>query len=153
MNRQQYQQEIIKYLTWLSMRVDQNNNLNLTDINNAAEYFYCELLNLAFGYELININIMEQNAAAIDLGDAKRRLAIQVTSTGSLTKTKHTVDKFIEKKLYEKYDKLIILNISKKTVHNDPLIGDDNYKLNTKDDIWDVSDLIKRLPARPMSAS
>ena len=141
MNRQDYQQSIIKSLTWLSSQVSVNNKLNLTDINVHSENFYRDLLNLAFGYNLVNINIIDPNAAAIDLGDEGSKFAIQVTSTSALAKTRHTVTKFIEKGLYEKYDRLVILNITAKTAHTASTVGDDTYSLNTKNDIWDIGDL------------
>lgn len=141
MNRQDYQNSIIQSLTWLSTQVSVQNRLNLTDVNVHSENFYRDLLNLAFGYNLVNINTIDPNAAAIDLGDEAKKLAIQVTSTSALAKTKHTVMKFIENKLYEKYDRLVILNIASKTKHTTPSVGDDSYRLNTKDDIWDIGDL------------
>ncbi|MDJ0898511.1 MAG: SMEK domain-containing protein [Xenococcus sp. MO_188.B8] len=148
MKRQDYQKTIIQYLTWLKYQVEENNSINLTDINNNAEDFYCGLLNLIFGYNLVNINITNQNAAAIDLGDSQKSIAIQVTSTSTLKKTKDTVDKFIEYKLYNKYNRLVILNIVEKTNHRASYIGDDNYKLDTKKDIWDVGDLIKEAASK-----
>lgn len=141
MNRQDCQKSIITSLTWLSTQVAVNNKLNLTDINIHAENFYRDLLNLAFGYKLVNINITDSNAAAIDLGDEESGIAIQVTSTSNLAKTKHTVTKFIEKKLHEKYKRLIILNIASKTKHAVQTVGDQSYELRTKDDIWDIGDL------------
>jgi len=143
MNRQEYQQQVISSLTWLSMRVKQNNNLSLTDINHSAEDFYCILLNLALGYQLININISNPNSSAIDLGDKENKIAIQVTSTNSLSKTTDTVNKFIRKELYNQYDRLIVLNIVKKTNHKSNYIGNEKFKIDTKEDIWDIGDLIK----------
>ena len=145
MNRQDYQKSIISSLTWPSTQVSVNNKLNLTDINVHSENFYRDLLNLAFGYNLVNINIIDPNAAAIDLGDEGHKFAIQVTSTSALTKTRHTVTKFIEKGLHKKYDRLVILNITAKTAHTAPTVGDDTYSLNTKDDIWDIGDLAVRV--------
>lgn len=145
MNRVDYQKIIIKALSWLKSEVELHNSLSLTDINHAAEDFYSGLLNLVYGYNLKNINVTEQNAAAIDLGDEQSKIAIQVTSTSSLVKTKYTVEKFIEKKLYRKFDRLLILNIVKKSNHEAPSIGDANYSLDTKKDIIDVQDLIKEI--------
>nr|WP_298377959.1 SMEK domain-containing protein [uncultured Halomonas sp.] len=142
MNRQDCQKSIIYTLTWLSTQVEVHNKLNLTDVNIHAENFYRDLLNLAFGYNLVNINIIDPNAAAIDLGDEGNRFAIQVTSTSTLEKTKHTVKKFIEKKLYEKYDHLVILNVVSKKKHTVTTVGDEHYKLNTKNDIWDIGNLV-----------
>jgi hypothetical protein len=144
MNRQEYQRSIINSLSWLSTEVSLSNSMNFTDINVHSEYFYRDLLNLAFGYKLININILEANSAAIDLGDFENKFAIQVTSTSKLEKTKKTVDKFIEKKLFEKYDHLVILNITEKTVHKAPTLGNENYTLDTKKDIWDIYTLATR---------
>lgn len=141
MNRQEIQQSIIKSLSWLSSQVSISNKLNLTDINVHAENFYRDLLNLAFGYQLENINIVEPNSAAIDLGDEHNKIAIQVTSTSKFDKTKHTVEKFISKELYNKYDRLLILNIVEKTAHKKSTVGDNNYTLNTKNDIWDIGTL------------
>lgn len=141
MNRQDYLKSIINSLTWLSTQVSVNNRLNLTDINVHSENFYRDLLNLAFDYNLANINIIDPNAAAIDLGNEGNKFAIQVTSTSSLAKTKHTVTKFIEKGLHEKYDRLVILNITSKITHTAPTVGDKIYSLNTKDDIWDIGNL------------
>ncbi len=119
--------------------------MNLTDINVHSENFYRDLLNLAFGYNLVNINTINPNAAAIDLGDEGNSLAIQVTSTSAIAKTRRTVRKFIEKGLCEKFDRLIILNIASKTTHTVPTIGDDSYRFNTKDDIWDIGDLAVKI--------
>jgi hypothetical protein len=149
MKRVEYQKRIIKALSRLRAEVELNNCISLTDINHGAEDFYCGLLNLVYGYNLKNINIVEPNAAAIDLGDELKKIAIQVTSTSLLTKTKHTVDKFIEKELYRKFDRLLILNIVKKTNHAISEIGDDSYRLDTKSDILDVEDLIKEIISDP----
>ncbi|MDY0121279.1 MAG: SMEK domain-containing protein [Sulfurimonas sp.] len=145
MNRQDYQKSIINSLTWLSTQVTVNNKLNLTDINVHSENFYRDLLNLAFDYNLENINIIDPNAAAIDLGDEANKFAIQVTSTSALAKTRHTVNKFIEKSLHEKYEHLVILNITEKTTHTVPTVGDETYSLNTKNDIWDIGDLAVKI--------
>ncbi|MCK8118635.1 SMEK domain-containing protein [Pseudoalteromonas sp. 2CM37A] len=150
MNRQDYQKSIINSLTWLSTQVSVSNKLNLTDINVHSENFYRDLLNLAFGYNLQNINIIEPNSAAIDLGDSNARIAIQVTSTSSLSKTRHTVEKFIEKTLFKNYDRLIILNIVEKTAHKISSVGDDSYCLDTKKDIWDVGDLAVMINDLPL---
>ncbi len=149
MNRIDYQKKIIAALSWLKTQVDLHNSLSLTDINHGAEDFYCGLLNLVYGYNLKNINFSDPNAAAIDLGDEQKKIAIQVTSTSALTKTKYTVEKFIEKGLYKKFDKLLILNIVKKTNHEAEAIGGAEYSLDTKADIFDVEDLIKKINGDP----
>lgn len=74
-----------------------------------AEYLYCDLLNVAFGYELKNMNRIRDNFPAIDLGDGEERLAVQVTSTGDAAKVKKTLERFYTHKLDENYDRLIVV--------------------------------------------
>lgn len=143
MNRHEYITIIIKLLTRLPKAVESSNKLNLTDLNNFSEDFYESLLNLIYSYDLENANKDTPNAAAIDLRDSKNRIAYQVTSTSAIVKTRKTVDKFIENKLYESYDRLIILNIVKKSVHKEGSIGTDVFSIDTKDDIQDIDDLLK----------
>lgn len=149
MMRIDYQKNIIKLLSWLQNEVKLHNSLSLTDINRGAEDFYCGLLNLVYGYKLINININELNAAAIDLGDEENKIAIQVTSTSTLKKTTTTVEKFVQKSLHKKYDRLLILNIVKKSKHEATAIGPAEYKINTKKDIIDVRDLLDDIAKDP----
>jgi hypothetical protein len=142
--RQNLIDSIIEMLTFLKNKVELSNPINLTDINVISENFYRDFLNLVYGYSLSNINLVEQNAAAVDLGDKQQKIAIQVTSTSTLAKTRKTVTGFIKKKLYYEYKRLIILNITSKSKHQDKFVGEEDvYQLNTTEDIWDVADIIK----------
>lgn len=144
MERQTHTDKIIELLSLLRVKVELSNPINLTDVNIYSENFYRDFLHLLYGYKLQNINIIEQNSTAIDLGDEEKKVAFQVTSTSDLSKTKKTVAAFISKKLYEKYDRLVILNIATKANHRNNHVGDQaTYQLDTKEDIWDISNLIK----------
>lgn len=146
MNRQIYIEQITNALALLSRKVEIKSSLNLTDINVHAESFYRDLLNMALGYKLVNINTINPNAAAIDLGDSENRIAIQVTSTSAIAKTRTTVEKFIEKELFNDYDRLVILNLVNVTRHNISHIGDaDKYQIDTKQDIWDYTDFARKI--------
>ncbi|MDB2386107.1 SMEK domain-containing protein [Shewanella sp.] len=129
----------------LRSKIEIKATLNLTDINIYAEDFYCRLFNIVYGYKLVNTNFKQANSASIDLGDSINRIAIQITSTKTPNKTKHTVQKFIEKELYKEYDRLIIFNIVRKSHHKDKKYGDINHYIDTKSDIWDYRDLIKKI--------
>ena len=143
---QDYIQEITTALAILAHKVEINASLNLTDINLGAENFYRDLLNLSLGLQLKNINTIDPNAKAIDLGDTKNKLAIQVTSTSSFKKTKETVQGFIEGKRYEQYDRLYILNLVKKAKHKQLYVGTKGvFQLNTKDHIWDYKDFARQI--------
>jgi hypothetical protein len=120
-----------------------SNKLNLTDVNNFSEDFYEQLLNLVYDYKLKNANHFVPNAAAIDLIDLSNKISVQVTSTSSLKKTTTTVTKFIEHKLFNKYDQLVIFNIVKKSKHKEKNIGNDKFSIDTENDIWDINDVLK----------
>ncbi|OMP92220.1 SMEK domain-containing protein [Raoultella terrigena] len=138
--------KITNYLAVLSRAVEISASLNLLDINVQAESFYRDFLNLCYGYNLRNTNTEEQNYQAIDLADENRKIAIQVTSTSELGKIKKTVDGFIKKKQYEKYDRLIVLNITEKKKHRVNEYGITGcYVINIKDDVWDYKDLIRKI--------
>ena len=105
MRKNELEITIIKRLSRLSLEVSLLNSVYYTDINKTCEDFYCKLLNFIYRYELVNINIDEENAVAIDLGDKKQRIDIQVTSENKLDKSKRTLEKFVKKKLYTKYNR------------------------------------------------
>lgn len=141
--KQEYMTAIITLLTRIPPAVTASNKLNLTDVNTFSEDFYEQLLNLVYGYRLKNANEFDPNAAAIDLRDTDNKIAIQVTSTSSLKKTQKTVEKFIEHGLFNKLNRLIILNIVKKSKHKECSIGDDQFSIDTEKDIWDINDILR----------
>jgi hypothetical protein len=93
------------------------------------------------------MNIDESNTAAIDLGDGRSKIAIQVTATGGKAKITKTLKKFCEKDLHEKFDKLIILIATKKLKYQTDFETDTNGKftISLKNDVWDWSDLVKKI--------
>ncbi|MCO4782664.1 MAG: SMEK domain-containing protein [Candidatus Cloacimonetes bacterium] len=146
MYREDYWGSITSGLSILTHKTEMCGSINLLNLNTAAEDFYCQLLNLCFGYELENMNEIASNTASIDLGDKVNRIAFQVTADSSLKKTKKTVNKFIEKKLYEDYDTLIIYNIVKKSSHKEKHIGEPGkFQIDTTNDIWDKSTFLKKI--------
>ena len=54
------------------------------------------ILNLVYGVNLVNINNRVRNSAAIDLVDTENRIAVQVTSTSTGDKVKHTINEFVK---------------------------------------------------------
>lgn len=81
---------INNYVERLITQVKLNNSVGLTDINSAAEDFFADLLNLVFGTNLVNLNLEKLNFPAIDLGDDKKRVCYQVTSTNDKPKIQKT---------------------------------------------------------------
>jgi hypothetical protein len=128
------------------MEVAHLNSLNLQNTNVHAETFFRDFLNLAFDYELRNINIVERNAKAVDLGDEIRRIAIQVTSTSEIGKIKHSYDGFVRRGLDDKYDRLVVLIIGEKRRYQVDFLGKPGeFRLSISDDVWDIAILLRNL--------
>ncbi len=146
MNRARLLQDIAFYLTHLRVFVEHLNSLNLQDINVHAENFFRDFLNVALGYQLKNINIVEQNARAIDLGDEGERIAIQVTSTSEIAKIKHTHKGFVAGGLDAKYDRLVVLIIGEKKNYREQVLGGGgSFSMSLADDVWDIPELLRKI--------
>lgn len=151
MNRANLLLGITHYLTYLRMSVGHLNSLNLQDINVHAEAFFRDFLNLVLGYELRNINIIERNARAIDLGDENERIAVQVTSTSDLGKIKHTHKGFVASGLEGKYDRLVVLIIGEKRRYHDVSLGGEGiFAMSLIDDVWDIPELLRKVADLPL---
>lgn len=151
MNRKHLLDDIVYYLTHLRTSVELLNSLNLQDINVHAETFFRDFLNVALGYHLTNINIVEKNARAIDLGDDGERVAIQVTSTADLAKIKHTHKGFVAGGLDSKYDQLVVLVIGERKNYREAVLGGDgSFCMSLTDDVWGVTELLRKIGDLPL---
>jgi hypothetical protein len=151
MNRKSCIDGIVYYLAILRVSVEMHNSLNHQDISVASENFFRDFLNLAFEYSLRNINIVQRNAQAIDLGDDDARIAIQVTSSTGLGKVKHTHSGFLKAGLENTYDRLIVLMIGEKTAFKQDTLGEaDGFQLSLRDDVWGISELLRHMEHLPL---
>ena len=73
--------------------VEKRAKLNLLDSAVLAEYFYKEILNSLFTWELENLNIEQSNFEAIDLIDNKNKVVVQVSCTCENKKVHETISK------------------------------------------------------------
>lgn len=144
MQRQKYLKDIADLLATLSMRIEYENKIRFTDLNISAENFYKELLNLIFGYNLKDINIETSSSPAIDLGDQKASIAIQVTSDSASSKIKTTIKKFIERNLYAKYKTLKFYIIThRQRKYKTKFNTKGHFGFNAQDDVLDTKDLME----------
>lgn len=117
-------------------------------INKTAEDFYGGLLNIVLntekfypGIQLRNMNQIRPDYPAIDLGDEKTKVAVQVTTTEHRGKINHTLDKFFEKGLENTYNRLIILIIGKKDANKKRFLTQEGFDFSPNRDIWDMDRL------------
>lgn len=143
MNRKKYIENIIYSLSVLQTELSMHTAVGLYDGNIIAEDFFCGFLNLIYGCEFSNLNIEQRNTAAIDLGDAHSRIAIQVTITGSREKIQGTVDKFIAHELYKKYDSLKMLFLGDVPKVKKPINTRGFFVFDKKTDILSIKSLVR----------
>lgn len=129
-------------LTRLSDFVPIINSANYYDTNKGAENFFRGLLNLCLGVNLKNMNAIEPNYPAIDLGDSDARVCVQVTSINSSTKLKATLKQFVKKELHNTYDELIFFVISSRPLPR--IIHSDKVTVF----LWNVERLLPYLSTR-----
>lgn len=102
-------EEIRARLSRIASDVKMDNVSGLYDRNSHMERFFKQVLNALHGYNLVSTNLNISNYPAIDLKDATRRIAYQVTSTNTIQKMKDTLKTFIDKKMEDDFDWLNFL--------------------------------------------
>jgi len=137
-----------EFASW-ETKISNLNSLNLYDANIFSEHSICELLNCIYEYKLHNINAVQKNFPAIDLGDKYNRISFQVTSTKSSKKIQSTIDKFIGNKLYNDYDELFILILGKKQSNYPEFKVTNEFTFNKHKNIIDFRDLLSSINFLP----
>lgn len=137
---QEYQKKIADKLAFLESKLKAYSGLQLRDENIAMEDVVCRLLNLMYGYSLVNLNIGKGNYPGIDLGDEHNRIAVQVTSDNSREKVRETIRKFREHGYGEQYDRLIIFVLGTRRNFS-KAFETDGVPFTDEEDIWDFNTL------------
>ena len=122
--------------------------MNLHDSNVLLEDVFKEILNITYGLELQNANLIKQNIKAIDLIDCSSKTIIQVSSDNSKTKVQTSLDK-IELPKYDGYTFKFVC-ISKEVSHlkkhhfNVP----EGISFNAETDCYDDKRILKDVSAK-----
>ncbi|MBN4864781.1 MULTISPECIES: SMEK domain-containing protein [Providencia] len=142
LNKELAIKEIIYWITHLSTSAKLGGKIHFFDLNIVAEDFYADLLNIIYGWNLVNLNHAELNRAAIDLGDRQQKIAVQITSNRRKDKLQKTINLFNEHNLSKEYSTLKIVIIGEKTRLNSTLNLPLGINFNAKNDILDDTTLI-----------
>lgn len=97
-----------KIAEWDSL-IKANTAVSMYDINILSENFCRDILNEIFSLKLINANLFEKNAKAIDLLDEKKKIVVQVTSDISTSKINHTIKEYVNNNYHHLYKELKII--------------------------------------------
>lgn len=104
----------------LSNYVSTMNKSGYMDINKSAERLFMDILNVTYNLRLRDMNSIQDNYPAIDLGDYTARVCFQITSEATTAKVRQTLEKFKEKGLNSDFDEIIFLIISDKKAPSVP---------------------------------
>ena len=138
-------EKIIMYLSIMRYIFKSRTKKKLFDLNRAAEPFFQNILNIVYEWDLVNLDKIQSNYPAIDLGDTNNRVCIQITAENTSEKIKNTIEKFIEKDLYKDYDTLIILIITDKKSYTTSFDTKNKFSFSKEDDIKDIDDLLSKI--------
>ena len=105
---------IVQRLSAFESNVKRSSQLGRTNINKDAERLFCYPLELLFGGQFINLNTVEANYPAVDLGSIEKRISVQVTSDNNHDKIQSTLDKFFLHDKDRDFDRLIVLIIGER---------------------------------------
>lgn len=139
--KQQCIENITEKLGWLKNYIELNTQLNLNDINVVSEDFFCNIMNMVYGYNLINLNKTAMNYPGIDLGDTNQKISIQVTSDRTRSKVEKTLETFKQNNYIQQFNRLIFLILGTKTKFSKPF---DSGKLSfdPAKDVIDIGQLV-----------
>lgn len=141
-NREHKIKLIAEQLTSLEIQVRNLSAQNLCDLNTISENLICGLLNLTFGYKLVNVNSEKSNYPGIDLADYRNRISVQVTSDKSKKKIQKTINTFSQNQLDKKFDRLIFFILGEKQKQYRNLDIPENLNFDVIADIIDFKKIL-----------
>ena len=139
-----------------SCYIELNGICNLQDINIVAESFIGDLFRILYGWDLKNANSNFSNNSGYDLISEKDRIIIQVTSTDSSEKVRHTLQT-LKNVIHEKPDLsgytlyfMILKTQSKRALNykgkeNKGYICPEGIIFDQKENIYDFSTFVKKV--------
>lgn len=138
-----YLGEIVDEFAAISAQVKMRNRIGFTDLSVFCESFFKDVLNCLLDADLKNLNEERSNEPGVDLGDKKKRLAVQVTSTADSKKVNSTLAKITpaQKSAYRKFIVLSICGKQQKYSLDTSLATGLNF---TAKHVWDMNVLARK---------
>jgi hypothetical protein len=136
---------ITESLAWIRASCELRGLLGFFDNHIVSNYFFCRVLNTLHNLDLKEMDLIQSNYPAIDLGDTTNKTSFQVTSDESKPKIQYTLDKFMEKKLNKQYDHLTVLIIGKRQQTYKRLKVPKGLSFDKKKNIIDLKGLMSEI--------
>ena len=148
--------KISTYLNWFYGDAHARGAQNMHDFALDAEEIFRVVLSVVLDCELKNLNKIQPNYPAVDLGDFQKGIGVQVTVQTTTDKIERTLDKFFDKNKDQDFPNrlLFMIVVTEKRYNKDFKLPRDypDVKKNpdakpfSKDnDIWDIARLVKEI--------
>ena len=144
MNRSQYFDFIESSLSLLATRLRMRGGLNILDLNLHSENFYLHFFKVLFGWELENLNAVQQNSPGIDLVDNTNKIVVQVSATA----TKQRIESALTKDLsaYKGYSfKFMSICEDAQELRTKTFLNPHDLLFSPAKDIFDIRSLLARI--------
>ena len=146
LQRGNYLEKINEHIAFLRLEIEQTASMGLYNLNRYSEDFVKHILNLVYDCQLENLNGEKSNFPGLDLGDKKKGIAYQVTSTNTRAKIDGTLANCIK---YEHYKTFLVINVfitSKKKKSYKPMVNTlPFFSFDSKTNILDFEDILKSI--------
>lgn len=152
MNRDIYIASVTRKLCSLATELHINGGMNLLSGHVHSEYFFRDLLNaINSDLDLVNANDDIRDMEGFDLISTSHRIIIQVSADSSRQKINHSLTRKALKD-YHGYRFMFVFIVGKKPKYQDAEF-ENIYGMNfdVRRDVWDISDLIRRITALDIS--
>ena len=117
----------------------------LLDLHRSLQRFFCQFLSVAYGLDLIELDNIQSNFPAIDLGDREGRRCFQITSNKSKDKVERTLRKYVAKRLHEQYGKITIVIMGERQRTYKSLRAAAAIQFDPDKDVLGLSELISHV--------
>lgn len=151
MNLRNLNNKLSTNLGIISSKIELENSVNDQSLNILLENPLLEILNFIYNYKLVNANSIGRNFPGIDGIDFENKIMFQISSTFTSDKIRHTIEKVIKYKHYEKADELFFLFLGSKkrltnTTKNEILkLIDNRFTFDFEKNIIDLPGLFQQL--------
>lgn len=141
--------QIIDELTAVSHQVQSRAGLQLYDLNKYLEDFIKDVLNIVLGANLKNLNEERSNNPGLDLGDERKGIAFQITSTKTSDKVNETLKKAADQQETFPTIYVLILGGKQGSYTLEPELVEP-FGFTAEEHVWDMDDVLKKVMSLPI---
>lgn len=137
--------EIIERIQGVLNSLKLLNGIDMYDYNRMIEDYVLGILNIVYTMDFKNLNSEKKNFPAIDLGDRKRRVGVQITTNNERDKITTTLEKFFNHELDKDFNVLWIFIFGEKKTYRGKFNTKNKFVFDKEKHIIDIGVLFKEI--------